>query len=1112
MSGFPAAARSVIFGALCWLLPSMALGQTPTFAGNSQHTSLYSAVTAQPLNQIKWQTPIELNTNGAFAHYGMPLTTAANTVIVPVKTATDSFQIEAFDGATGTLKYTLTSDFTLPSFNWVPVYQPCLAAGPNGARLWYVGNGGTLYFVDNVDSNTPSAPVQVAFYGLANYTSNQSAFNQSVFLDTPITADASGDVFFGFRTQGTAPSPINSTQSGYARIDTSGNGRFVLVGNAAGDSLISRDSHNAAPALSNDGKTLYAVCKWSTNAYYGYLLALDSTTLATKSRVFLHDPRNNNQNNAGILDDSTASPMVAPDGEVFMGVFENPYNGSRGYLLHFSADLSAERTPGAFGWDNTPGIVPASMVPSYNGPSSYLLFCKYNNYSSGLAGGDGDGINRVAILDPNTTQIDFHANAGGLVEMRQVMSVIGVTPNAEEPTNPLGVREWCINAPAINPQTGNVYFDSEDGHLYSWNLASNSLTQAMVLTPGIGEPYVPSTIGPDGTVYTLNGTFLFALGNSSNADISLASSAPSLQTVVAGDTVTFTAAVSALSGTPTGTVTFTDVHYEDFQQFSSQLGTVALDPSGHAALSTSALVAGPDTNGLNLGNHWITAAYNGDQTYSPVSTTLVQKIHQHGSTTTIQSSNQNSNFGDLVGFTVTVASNDQTTDTPLGMVTIYDGQTVLSQQEVAGGSTVAFSTSTLTGGNHTISASFQGDTLFAASTGSLVENVNGGATLALASSLNPSEVTQSVTFTATASAGNPAAGVPTGSVTFTIDGNVSAVVAVDGSGRATLTTNTLAAGNHDVAASFAGSNGWNNATATDVTQVVNNGTSTALTSSLNPANFGQTVMFTATVSAVGSAIKPTGSVTFTDGGTPIATVAVAANGTATFTSSTLAAGAHDIGAAFTGSNGWGNSVATDLSQVISAKTYTTFSVSPQTLQFGTTVTFTAIAHSSDGGGGVPTGPIAFMDGSTRLATVPVDGAGQATYTNSTLTVGAHRVGASFIGTNGYQNSSSPRLTLRVKGASTTALSSIPNPAGRGRTVTFTATVSPVLLGAGTPSGWVVFKDGRTMLGKVRLDVNGQATLAISTLSLGTHTISATFTGTDFWTKSSATMSQIINGG
>ena len=62
---------------------------------------------------------------------------------------------------------------------------------------------------------------------------NASGFNSTVFIDTPITADSAGDIFFGFRVQGTAPAPLNTTQSGYARIDPNGNVHYILAGAAA---------------------------------------------------------------------------------------------------------------------------------------------------------------------------------------------------------------------------------------------------------------------------------------------------------------------------------------------------------------------------------------------------------------------------------------------------------------------------------------------------------------------------------------------------------------------------------------------------------------------------------------------------------------------------------------------------------------------------------------------------------------------------------------------------------------------------------------------------------------------------------------------------------------
>src|SRR5256885_1247643 len=69
------------------------------FAGDAQHTAVYDAP-AQPLNTIRWTASINLNNTGAYGHYGAPLVTANNTVLVPVKTAT-GFQVSAFEAATG---------------------------------------------------------------------------------------------------------------------------------------------------------------------------------------------------------------------------------------------------------------------------------------------------------------------------------------------------------------------------------------------------------------------------------------------------------------------------------------------------------------------------------------------------------------------------------------------------------------------------------------------------------------------------------------------------------------------------------------------------------------------------------------------------------------------------------------------------------------------------------------------------------------------------------------------------------------------------------------------------------------------------------------------------
>jgi hypothetical protein len=574
-----------------------------TFAGNPQHTG-DATVAAQPVDAIHWHTPVDLNPTGASVHYGSPVFTPANTVIIPIKTGSDGgFEVAGRNGATGNLLWTLPSDYTMPPHDWLPPYGPTLTST---GRLYFPGNGGTVYYVDNPD--TPGATVggQLAFYGLANYLANPNGYNGSVFIDTPLTADTNGAIYFGFMVTGANPS--NLVGGGIARIDANGNGSYVLASSAA-DGSVSRAALSASPALSNDGTTLYAVLN-NTSQYGGYLVALDSTTLATKDKVPLMDPRSNNLNVAGLIDVSTATPFVAPDNTVFTSVFGNPYNGSRGFLLHFAADLSTEYTPGAFGWDDTQSIVPAAAVPSYHGTSSYLVFSKYNDYVAAEVPNGGAGDNKVVLLDPYASEADPNNDGDpNLRVMREVLSVLGPTPDTAFTGSgyPNAVREWCINDTAIDPFTKSALVNSEDGNLYRWDLTTNTLSQAVHISLGIGEPYTPTSIGPDGSVYVINGGTLFALGGLPGYSLTAVST---LNVAAVGQAVTLTATLASTSGgpTPTGSVTFTDG--------STFLATVPL-VNGRASYRTSF---------ANAAAHFLTAAYSGDGTYAAGSTTFVLRV------------------------------------------------------------------------------------------------------------------------------------------------------------------------------------------------------------------------------------------------------------------------------------------------------------------------------------------------------------------------------------------------------------------------------------------------------------------------------------------------------
>lgn len=503
---FPLTIVAGLVGGLC--LDRNADAQAPVwqgYQGNSQHTGI-STVAANPIQIINWSTQVDLNpqyTSGGalLAHYGSPMITAANTVIVPVKTgATDGFIINAFNGANGQLLWTQTTNYSRPASSWVPSYSPTLT--PTN-RLYYATAGGTISYRDGVNQATATGSGLIAFFGDATYAANQAAYDANVKVNTPITSDAQGNIYFGYQVANSAA--VNGLQSGIARIGANGSRTFVAA--STYDNAMTKLTLNNAPALSADGQTLYFTLN-ASGAGNNRLVAVNANNLSLINKVNMIDPGNGN--GATSTDVGTSSVTVAPDGRVFIGVMRNPNTDSHGWMMQYNAGLTQTLTPGAFGWDDTPSIIPKSMVDAmraagkYNGTSDYLLMTKYNDYA-GL--GNGQGQNKLAILDPNDTQVK-----DGVTVMKEIETVLGPSLDPEHTGQfPDARREWCINAAAVDPFSFSVLVNNEDGKMYRWNLLLNQLTEVVTLTAGIGEAYTPTVVGADGKVYAINNAILFAL-------------------------------------------------------------------------------------------------------------------------------------------------------------------------------------------------------------------------------------------------------------------------------------------------------------------------------------------------------------------------------------------------------------------------------------------------------------------------------------------------------------------------------------------------------------------------------------------------------------------------
>ncbi|MDO7845075.1 Ig-like domain repeat protein [Hymenobacter sp. M29] len=197
--------------------------------------------------------------------------------------------------------------------------------------------------------------------------------------------------------------------------------------------------------------------------------------------------------------------------------------------------------------------------------------------------------------------------------------------------------------------------------------------------------------------------------------------------------------------------------------------------------------------------------------------------------------------------------------------------------------------------------------------------------------------------------------------------------------------------------------------------------------------------------------------------------------------------------------------------VTAATTSTTLTSSANPSVFGQSVTFTATVTNTNGSA-TPTGTVTFKDGATTIGTGTLNGSGVATFSTSTLSVATHTISAVYGAATGFSASTSGNLSQVVNAAgTTTTLTSSANPSVFGQGIYLNASVSTVAPGSGIATGTVTFKEGATTLGTVAVAASGNASLLISTLSVGSHAIVATYAATtNYGASTSNTLTQVVN--
>lgn len=460
-------------------------------------------------------------------------------------------------------------------------------------------------------------------------------------------------------------------------------------------------------------------------------------------------------------------------------------------------------------------------------------------------------------------------------------------------------------------------------------------------------------------------------------------------------------------------------------------------------------------------------------------------------------------FGNAGSNYVLTANLASAAGVPTGSVEFYLDGKMIGSSIINSSGVATLSNFLMPPGSNNLYAVYSGQGSFPSATSVIIiVDINLYSTnISLTSSQNPSLIGQPVTFTAKVSSGDPSSTPSPITLTDGFTNTTLATLTPNSSGIATYTTSALALGTHPIGATYVGDSQHAGASAIVFQQVVSGySTTTTVSSSLNPTPYGQSVTFTATVTNTSTNPgSPTGTITFSDGATVLATQSLVTGSgkttTAVFSSSSLSVGAHPITATYTPTGSFAPSTGS-LSQIITGlATTTSLTSSVNPANVSQSVAFTATVTNTSTTPGPPTGSINFSDGANVLATQPLTASGAssatATFATSLLAGGAHTINATYMPTGGFAASSAPLTETINKFSSSVNLVANPNLAFFGSPITLTASVSFLF---GIPTGPVMFSDGVAILGTTSLDTSGRAVFTTSTLPVGTHNITATYSG------------------
>ena len=638
-------------------------------------------------------------------------------------------------------------------------------------------------------------------------------------------------------------------------------------------------------------------------------------------------------------------------------------------------------------------------------------------------------------------------------------------------------------ATAVGTIEDPLYVNPSNGSWANYQLQSSSpaigagISIGPVELAGISNPYLtwdfnkavrpsPPSIGA-----------LESGGTSSGELITIAASP---NPAIPGQAVTLTSTVIQTAATlPTGSI--------NFMNGSTSLGQASLGSTGTATLTLSSLPPG---------SYSIVGSYSGDAHY-PVGQSAAAAL-QVISTTNVSlvASPTSVTAGQTLTLVATVSASG--TASLSGTVNFMNGSTVLGSASVNVSGVATLSTASLPTGTYGLTAKYMGNSNFLTSTSPAssvtVTASTAATTTSLVASPNPVTTGQALNLVATVS--NSGTASLSGTVNFMNGSTLLGSGSVNASGVATLSVKNLPAGNYSLTARYTGNSSFLASTspASSVTVVASNAaTTTSLVASANPVTVGQTLTLMATVATSGTA-SLSGTVNFMNGSTVLGAATVNATGVATLSIASLPAGTYSLTAHYMGNSSLLTSTSPASSVIVTSSTAVTITslvATPNPVTTGQTLTLVATVATS--GAASLSGTVNFLNGSTVLGSASVNATGVATLSISAPPAGIYSLTAHYMGNSTFLTSTSPAASVTVTASiatTTIKLVASPNPVTEGQALVLTATVSET--GTASPTGTVSFMNGSAVMGTAPLNSAGVATLSMTSLAVGTYSITAQY--------------------